>query len=309
MIQNGDQGVAAAAGSPVDPSSAPARPAAIRSLSTLPVEPGAVASRRPERRPKISAPEPATAYAVAAPKVTPAPPALRLGGAAGLVASDGARPTGYSAGLALDWQPAPRWGVQTGLAYRLEQPEVERRPRVEVSGIDYAAVTGDLSVLPDTASNFVPSATGMATPNVGVTVPVQRLHRLEMPVLAFWQPISKIRLYAGLNPSYLLSTESSDRYLAPDRSVLQQDDQQKSREVSQLATSQLPRWQWAGQLGASFRLDRRAEVGLFYRQTWTGETTADGLLQESMLDPLDSNPASSANRPAPVFSLKATVYF
>lgn len=172
---------------------------------------------------------------------------------------------GFVGGLTLDLGPAhQRWGVQTGLLYRSQVYAGESRPVIPVTYQQFQAATGhtdqDLTNLPN-SSLLINTANRML-------VPVIRSHQLETPLLLFFSPVSKSRLYAGATFMRHIWIESADRSLFTyDLRVVQNPSSATTGKLSNELINQLSPWERNWQLGLSYTFFRKVEVGLFYRST------------------------------------------
>lgn len=172
---------------------------------------------------------------------------------------------GFVGGITLDWGPVhQRWGVQTGLLYRSQVYSGESRPVIPVAYQQYQAATGhtdqDFSNLPN-SSLLINTANRML-------VPVIKSHQLEAPLLLYFSPFSRYRLYAGATFMRHIWIESADRSLFTyDLRVVQNPNPATTGSLSNELINQLSPWERNWQLGMSYTFFRKLEVGLFYRST------------------------------------------
>lgn len=172
---------------------------------------------------------------------------------------------GFLGGFSLDVGPRhQRWGLQTGVLYRSQVFSGESRPVIPVTYQNYQSATGhtdqDISNLPN-SSLLINTANRML-------VPVIKSHQLEAPVLLFYEPFSKYRLYAGATFMRHIWIESADRSLFTyDLRIVQNPDPTVGGSLSNELINQLSPWERNWQLGMSYTFFKRVELGLFYRST------------------------------------------
>ncbi|MBK7936920.1 MAG: outer membrane beta-barrel protein [Lewinellaceae bacterium] len=173
---------------------------------------------------------------------------------------------GFSAGLVADWKPFRKWGFRAGIQYARYKPSAEKRPVVSLGNSEYVEATGNFSVIQDVV---IPTDTMITTPasqnsESGVLVPVDRLHRLEMPLLTFWQPARFLRLYGGITTSYNLSTKASEQNYANNK-IYFADSKDAINNLNDLTASNLPRWHADLTFGAGVRVGKHLEFNAFYQ--------------------------------------------
>lgn len=186
---------------------------------------------------------------------------LSFGAMAGIHTDRFTAISGYSAGAVMDWQLMPKWGLRTGLQYARYNPATASRPFVTLEDNIYADATGNFDVVLD---NLATPATDPDSQPNPVLVPVDRIGRLEMPVLAYWQPLRPFRIFAGVTGSYNLSLKTSRQGFANDK-VYNADSPSAEKNLSSLATEVLPRWSINLMFGTGFRIGRHFELNALYR--------------------------------------------
>lgn len=188
-----------------------------------------------------------------------------FGANAGVMSDSKGDYAGAGAGLSAEWQPLKKWGLRSGIGYQFHQLATDERPVVSLSAISYVDVTGDQRVALDNNNFHSPGTAQGSTDPSPVFIPVGRLHRVEMPVLAFWQPISKLRVFGGVAIGNNLYVETGDRTLSNNKvyTVLDGDAGKKlNNEVSE----QFREWDTRWSIGVGFKPVRHLELGLFFHK-------------------------------------------
>lgn len=229
-------------------------------------------AQTPTQQPAISAAEPApvaapasadtlvqTALALAPPIEPVREKNLHWGATTGALSDNSARFGGATAGLTLDWKVGEKWGIRSGLAYQYHTLQEDNQPLTTVTTATYAEATGDQTIFDN--GGFITTAADLTAP---VYVAVSRLHRVEMPLLAYWQPFAKVRLFGGASLGATAFAEVNDQSFkgfkvydikagTPERNL--------NSRVSEQVRSLDVRWS----VGASFRATRSIELGLFFQ--------------------------------------------
>lgn len=169
---------------------------------------------------------------------------------------------GVSAGITTDWRFARKWGLRTSVLYTRYRPSASKQPVVAVEESRYNDATG-LST-----GSYAP-VTGGVTNNADlqagyVYIPLRKLHQMEMPVMAWWQPIRPLRLYSGVSVNYTFLGQSAAQNFI-DNAIVSLDSNKSLRDAGQVATDALQRWQLDYQFGMGWRLGRHFELSAFWR--------------------------------------------
>lgn len=206
-------------------------------------------------------------------------PTWTAGAVVGVLSEKPVDYSGLMAGLSLDWQPFRKWGLRTGISYQYLPLAVENRPVVSLTQKTYVDATGDFSAL---NSGFNPgTGTATATGQESVLVPVARLHRLEMPLTAYWQPVPKFRVYTGAALGCNFYAQSGNRSLTNSKVYAVQSgtpNQNLNKQVSREIRATDFRWS----IGFGFKPIRHLELGLHYQLQVQKKT--DALLYQSVQD-------------------------
>ncbi len=174
---------------------------------------------------------------------------------------------GFSSGIAVDWQPLRKWGLRTGIQYARYRPSAQERPVVSLDNTEYADATGNFAVIQDVGNNPGTGNPSTDQSNQKVLVPVDRLQRLEMPLLAFWQPVRSLRLFGGATVSRNLSTDASKQNYANNK-IYVADNKSALENLNNLTSSNLPRWRINTLFGAGLHLGKHFELGVFYQPSF-----------------------------------------
>lgn len=174
---------------------------------------------------------------------------------------------GFSGGLTADWHFARKWGVRGSLLYTRYLPSASKQPVVAVEEVRYSNATGLF-----TGNNSYQEPDG--TPISPVTseevdleyvyIPLRKLHQIEMPVLAYWQPHRNLRLYSGLALDYTFFGQSAGQNYINNQ-VVSLDSYGTRKSASRVATDELPPLQLHYQGGLGFQFGRHVEISAFVR--------------------------------------------
>lgn len=187
-----------------------------------------------------------------------------VGLAAGIHSENFSGLNGFSSGVAVDWQLSRKWGLRTGVQYARYRPSVQERPVVSLDNTEYADATGNFAVIQDVINNPGTGSPAVDPSYQKVLVPVDRLQRLETPLLAFWQPVRALRLYGGATVSRNLSAKASMQNYANNK-VYVAGNKDALNNLNSLTSNTLPRWQANALFGAGLRFGRRFELDAFYQ--------------------------------------------
>ena len=208
----------------------------------------------------------ATAFQPETIKKQATPKHWSFGMTAGLASERFSKLNGFPAGAAVDWQFARKWGLRSGLQYAQYRLSDAERPVVTLDVNSYSEATDNyisFSGSPNNDPYFDPS----------VLVPVEQLKQLEMPVLAWWQPIRPLRIFGGFTTTYNLSAQASQQNYSNNQfyyanTKVAQDN------LNELTSNTLSRWQMNWQVGAGIRIGRHFELDALYKQGFSKTTSA-----------------------------------
>ncbi len=227
-------------------------------LETLPVTLQFIENQNPN----ATSPAHVAAFQPEITKKQPRQKRWSFGLSAGLASDNLSTVNGFSAGAAVNWQFALKWGLRSGLHYAQYRLSAEERPVVSLEADQYTDATGNLVDLDTSGGGLNNPVPSVSSPEV--LVPVERLRRLEMPLLMYWQPVQPLRIFGGLSMNYTFSARASAESFVNNDSYFA-DTKQAQSNLSELATSNLRRWQANLQTGFGIRLGKRFELDVFYQ--------------------------------------------
>lgn len=177
---------------------------------------------------------------------------------------------GFIGGFTVDYfSKTKKSGLQTGLVYRYQMFSGESRPVIPVSYDRYLAATGNNEITPED----LPGSWVYISKTNRVLIPVMKSHQLEIPVLLFWQPSPRFRVYGGTTFMRHIWVESADKGLFTyDLKVVTTPDADAAGNLNTVIKDQLPAWENTWQTGIGFKPFRHFEIGLYYRSAWYGKS-------------------------------------
>jgi len=189
---------------------------------------------------------------------------------------------GVSAGITTDWRFARKWGLRTSLLYTRNRPSASKQPVVVVEESRYNDATGLFT------GPYFPSTGGVAN-NADlqegyVYIPLRKLHQIETPVMAWWQPVRPLRLYSGVSVNYTFLGQSAEQNFV-ENAIVSLDSNKSQRDAGQVATDELKRWQLNYQIGLGWRLGRHVELSAF----WCSPVRKIFTRQNDLLNSYNSN--------------------
>lgn len=182
-------------------------------------------------------------------------PTFAWGLVAGITSERLPRVNGGMVGLVTDWQPLRRWGLRSGVQYAMQRLAADESLVTAISEDAYAKYSDGLSLI-DQSGNYGNIAQ-FPNINTNILASVRRIHRVETPLLAYWQPAQKLRAYAGASLNYTFLAQVSPHIFNENQvfKVVSGRD-----ELNRLATEKLNRWQVKWQLGLGYRIGRQVEI-------------------------------------------------
>lgn len=233
-----------------------------------------------------------------------------FGVSAGVLSDLAAGSTGATTGLTTEWRPSEKWGLRSGLAYQYQALKADDRAILTVTTASYASATGDNMIY-----NGFGSATGNS-PNASTTVyvPVSRLHRVELPLQAFWQPFPKLRLWGGASLGTNVYVQAADRSLK-DNVVFLIPAGAASKNLNAQISGQVRKWDMDWITGIGFRPGQQWAIDLFYshpltparRQTVDSQFDSTNAVNNKVLN-ATTNPATTVGKNT-MFQISATAFF
>ncbi|MFN0214940.1 MAG: hypothetical protein ACKVT2_11855 [Saprospiraceae bacterium] len=221
---------------------------------------------------------------------------------------------GLSTGLAVDWKFAKKWGLRSGLLYNLQSPQEKHRPVASVLSDHYTSNVDGNVVLVD-------ESTGLEVMNVAgnnfytdslsgnVFIPVNRLHRLEIPVTTFWQVNKPLKIFGGLALTRTFSAKA-DKQNYSGGYILKLADQTAEDGASKLSSSELDNWKADAMLGFGLNLCATVELGFSAKMPLNKVSGFSKKEVNPLNSAFDSDPIGSTRKKSgPVFSLFGTWFF
>jgi len=208
---------------------------------------------------------------------------------------------GVVAGLSVDYHLNRHFGIRSGLNYQAFQPDNSERPIASISAASYTHATG--------SEDFFLSNFGPLTADVQVNVPLARLHRVEAPLLAYWQPLTMLRVFGGIRLGYNLYAQSAQRAQTEFGSFDTPKGGSDERALNRSVGKTISKWEPSWTSGLGIGIGKRAEIGLFYNLPWYSKKQEEN--QEVILSGPTTNAGNAilGNTNASSFQLSATVFF
>jgi hypothetical protein len=217
---------------------------------------------------------------------------------------------GFAAGAVADWHASPKWGLRMGLQYGIYSPQAERRPVATVQSSSYIkSIPNGLFVFDgSTGKELIAASNSELSDSLGnmVLIPVRRLQRLEMPLLAFWKPRPYLKILGGVQMARTLSTRADAENYSGEY-VLRLSDKEAESNASQLSVTGMNKWSVEASAGTSVRLNSLFEVGMMARLPLIKTEVVTGY------DPSNSAGFDAdkirQKRNVPTFTLYGTMFF
>ena len=173
---------------------------------------------------------------------------LALGLTCGVNSERLPRVSGGLAGAVVDWQPLRRWGMRSGLQYAMQRLASDESLVATIVEDAYEKSSENLALF-DNSGNYG-NISQFSSINTSILASVRRIHRIETPLLVYWQPMPAFRMYAGATLNYTFLAQTSNRIFSDNQvfKVVSGHD-----EINRLATERLQRWQVKWQAGLGYR--------------------------------------------------------
>jgi hypothetical protein len=176
--------------------------------------------------------------------------------------------TASSVGVQLDWNINRKIGLRLGAGYQYGRIIGQNRPIVSISGLDYYNISGDSTVL-----GYFPGSSGSLNPSTNqnptnVLVPINRLHRLELPIQLVGKVGPRWRVLTGVQLQYLFYTKNAGSTLSLAQNTVNDafTNERFEQPLNSLVSGQTRGWdnQWTIALG--YQLNKHLEFNLGYRR-------------------------------------------
>ncbi|MFN0217144.1 MAG: hypothetical protein ACKVT2_23040 [Saprospiraceae bacterium] len=221
---------------------------------------------------------------------------------------------GFSTGLTIDWKFAKKWGLRTGVLYNIHTPQDKYRPIAAVHAGDYESnVNGEVIILNaltgqelynSPGNNFYGDSLGSS-----VFIPVNRLHRLEIPVTAFWQVARPLKIIGGMTLTRTLTTKADQQNYSGDY-ILKLANRTAEDGASKLSSNELDNWSVDATLGVGVKLSKAFELGFSAKMPLS---QFPGLIKSShpVLNSgfIDQSIGATRKQIGQIFSLHGTLFF
>lgn len=207
---------------------------------------------------------------------------------------------GAHVGAVVDWNFAPQMGLRSGLAYVYYQPSIEARPTSQVSLNSFAVASGNYNLI----NNVIVSSIDEA-----VFIPLHRFHRIEAPLMAYWEPINRLRLYSGFRMSYLISAKVNEAYAPIAEDVVGPTSDSKAEELNDFITKNVDRWDVNFKSGIGYALTRRLEMSASVQGPFRFPGRKIFLKDAKDADPYQITSNSAPNQTNWLFTFSGILFF
>lgn len=241
------------------------------------------------------------------------PKTWNWGASASLLSGSSLGFSGVGTGFVVDWQPLRRFGLRTGIGYRYKQTTPDARSAVTLTPASYFGATQDslFILLEDMNDNLGASPLSSNVPTV--LLPIHREHLLEMPVLAYWEPLRHFRLSGGVYLSQLMIAQTgTETYSFTQDKILYNSSKTVIQNLNKAATraAQNLEVQWSAGIG--YRVGKHWEFDLHYRAGKAEQTAVatakNATPTNSMVDPLNLTYRTGRSQSS-LFQLTVTRFF
>jgi hypothetical protein len=194
-------------------------------------------------------------------------PRWRGGASVGFVTRHFTEVSGAIAGFNMDRQLSKRWGVRGGIHYAYHQHLVQD---VQNLAIHYGTYKGNIQQHGFDTQTTV-GTTNAIPPNEEVHLSIIESHRIEAPLMVFWQPTKRWRGYAGVYLGRILHIktgnptlpEQNQRTAAVNDPSLTFDSAKQA--ANRYVNAEWPRWASGVMYGIGFRPSKGMEINLDYQ--------------------------------------------
>ena len=233
-----------------------------------------------------------------------------LGATLGASGEQFIKTSGYSAGATAQWTGRHKWGLRSGLHFRLFYPANNTTETARLRSGQYAAVAGSGYVLVDGTGNELSNSVTGYIPQGEIELPVTRMYIVELPVLLSWKPARNFNLFGGLGTDFILSVKTKNEGLIGDSNKLIANSIADVRSLNSLAINDIDRWRFNIQTGLAFNVANSWELALMAKlpikkPLFESKAEADAL---SSPDPMDQTNAPQQKSQISC-SISATYYF
>jgi hypothetical protein len=231
-------------------------------------------------------------------------PVLALGGTVAVSTERFNALNSIGGGIAAQWQPTHRWGIRSGLQFTQYSSSNGSQPIAIVQSGQYEQAVDSSYSVTDEFGNVATPTTGSPALQASVIIPVTKLQALELPVLISWQAIPRVKIFAGVNTTFIMATKTGSNSFSGDL-TLKANTESAFQRLNTLAASDIPRWRFGLQTGVGVSLSKQIEVGILAKFPLQSSNT----VSDNRLAAYDSNSIDGLKRRIPSFSLSATYFF
>lgn len=181
---------------------------------------------------------------------------IQWGLTAGLQSQNFSEFNGGFAGLAVQLNLGKMWGLQSGLAYNLYYKSPNRTNGL-AKLYSYESYINENDLTDLDTNTIVPNPIAFDKTTAVVVVPVQKIHQLEMPVMAFFRPTPRMKILGGVDISY--------RFTKKNANDTDKNAGTASNSESTAVAPSFAKWNMRWQVGTQFQLAQGWEAGISYQ--------------------------------------------
>lgn len=245
----------------------------------------------------------------------PHPSPWSFGLTAGVNSRDASGLHGLTAGATADLSLGRKWGLRSGLVYGYERlPQSARIPVSAPAIVQYEVLDQDTSegnfviiedVVAPVNNPYQPDSTGQ------VVAYVTSVQRLELPLMLWWEPVHRWRLYGGgsLARTFHVKTGGHQFFVDQNQIINGQLTDPQNR-LNQLAAREVRAWQTTISGGIGFRPSKHFEFDLFAQNLpATGGQSTENTLSDPSSIPVNAQETASKSSRSWRFHCTATYFF
>lgn len=169
--------------------------------------------------------------------------------------------------MVADFKRSRHWGLRSGIAYGYEQLPFTSATLVSAPAV-YDTSAPDIIIVDDLVTD--PSYSGPNYVPAQVQTQVSAVHRLDLPLMIWWQPARRWRVYAGGSLSHTLKVQTGSTTVAVGNFQVNNGAiSDPDNRIEQLANQKIARWRGAVQSGISYRPTKHLEIGFMAQNRFT----------------------------------------
>ena len=224
------------------------------------------------------------------------------------------RESAVSSGFLMDAGLGNRFGIQTGIGYQYALLPGDNRPIVDISGREYLNITGDSSGLAISYQSGGFGLPSLVVEDGTVLLPVNRQHRFEFPLQAYFKVKSRFKVLAGAQFQYTFFSQNNGNSLslAQNKVNTYESNQLYAEDLNQAVSEKTRGWASRWNAGLGYRLTDRIELqagvqGNLSLDKLGANSDAEALVHNDPL--LDSQTQRRVNVPNYSLYLNANYFF